>query len=148
MKKWIFLLRAFFPSWKFFDQVGSRILLEVRTIESERDWSGWVPVLPPISRGLGNLFFNPQGNVLHAAHTLVQNLSFEVLTQDETRPETTLNLTNYKLVKNLVEFHLRATQLSSFSKNYQFRVLVNGECLLISPTYRLDSKAEEVNDGL
>lgn len=152
MKKWLFLLRAFFPSWKFFDDVGAELRLEVRvgpangsSIESPEKLSGnWINCLPEIPRSFQNLFFNPEGNHLHACHNLLSHLKLDILESDAAHPETVLQKATYMMTHRLAEHQIHSLNLVDPPFWFQFRVLAhfpanptrNVENLLISPIYK------------
>jgi hypothetical protein len=120
MGKWIFLLRGFFPSWRFFDDVGPELRLEVRYGISHEALSEWQNSLPPIRRSLGNLILNPRGNYLHACHNLINHLSADINESDPQHLERLTEKASYKITCNLVRYQL--AQKSLAPKVYQFRL--------------------------
>ena len=125
LKKWIFLLRGFFPSWRFFDEVGAELRLEVRSGDSAQKLGEWRSVLSPIPRSTKNIFVNPKGNDLHACHNLLIQLNSDI-------QEFGTNVTqrpSYAVTRNLARER-------ADSQAYQFRLLVmNAEEALLSPVY-------------
>lgn len=76
------LLRALFPSWKLFDEVGfvHELMVRVRTPDgavSEWQASPSFPKRTPFS-----LFLNPAGNFRHAENSLVESLVQELRLND------------------------------------------------------------------
>jgi hypothetical protein len=69
VKKWIFLLRSFFPKWIFFDDVAPELRLEVSFGKNSAS-AEWVNALTPVRRSLKNLIVNAGGNYLHAHYRL------------------------------------------------------------------------------
>ena len=71
------LLRAFLPSWKFFEDLGEVPVLYFR-IKSAGQWTEWKKWIDPIERKWWQLIFNPQGNLNLAYGSLVQELCDEI----------------------------------------------------------------------
>jgi hypothetical protein len=136
MRKWLFLLRAFFPSWRFFDDVGPELRLEIRFGKNEAQFGRWQNALPPIRRSLTNLPVNPQGNFLHACHNLLNHLSGDI--QESQDLNSVPELATYKLVRNLARFQVFERMNPPFQ--FQFRLSASlpgreGEQILLSPIY-------------
>jgi hypothetical protein len=76
------LFRALFPSWRFFDRlehvpkiyVRVRVSLAEENEKSSDAWSEWRPLFKRWSRSLVNLYYNPQGNLEFAYHSLTEQL--------------------------------------------------------------------------
>src|SRR5262249_27664656 len=115
MTKWLFLLRAFVPSWRFFTDAGPELRLEMRAGDNEKQLSEWRNCLPPIRRTFWSFPLNPTGNYLHACHSLLRHLNSNILDSHES--ENIEQLTTYKIVHNLVR-----TQISRSDGVFQFRL--------------------------
>jgi hypothetical protein len=125
LKKWIFLLRAFFPSWRFFDDVGAELRLEVRSGDSAQKLGEWRSVLAPIPRSMKNIFLNPKGNDLHACHNLLIQLNSDI----QEFGANVIQRPSFALTRNLA-------REQRDSQAYQFRLTVmNAEEALLSPVY-------------
>jgi hypothetical protein len=136
MRKWLFLLRAFFPSWRFFDDVGPELRLEVRFGEHEAALCEWQNALPPIPRSISNLLVNPRGNFLHACHNLLNHLNADI--QDSPDLKRVDELTTYKLVKNLARFQAFESVSPPFAFQFRLSALSDpnqGDEILLSPLY-------------
>ena len=100
------LLRALFPKWNFFDQVGHSIFLEYRGSES----SSWQRVSFEVPRQNAGLFVNAEVNMklaqIHVLEQFVQN------------PE---NESSLKILQSLLK-----TKISGLDK-VQFQLLVDLE---------------------
>lgn len=136
MRKWLFLLRAFFPSWRFFDAAGPELRLEVRFGKAEPALGDWQNALPPIRRSFANFLVNPEGNFLHACHNLLNHLNDDI--QELADLSDVIKLTNYKLVRNLALFRVFEKQDPPFW--FQFRLSAHAryrpaEEILVSPVY-------------
>ncbi len=78
---WLFLLRTFFPNWKFFHAVGHVPHLRVRAgVRSggEDIWSAWREIYPRRQRSVWHLFHNPQTNLGLAQQNLVDHFWADV----------------------------------------------------------------------
>lgn len=136
MRKWLFLLRAFFPSWRFFDAAAPELRLEVRFGKCEPALGPWEIALPPIRRSITNFPVNAEGNFLHACHNLLNHLNDDI--QELADLSDVIQLTNYKLVRNLARFQVFEKQNPPFW--FQFRLSAhakNGPAgeILVSPVY-------------
>ena len=96
------LVRAFFPSWKFFDDIG-----DVPTLLVRWDGGDWQPALPRPARKLRQLILNAEGNYLLAAQSLLQQLVAELEDADPAHPERVADSVAYELTRNLAQFELR-----------------------------------------
>lgn len=107
------ILRVLIPTWRFFDETGSVANLYCKTKTT------WVLVLKKPSRGLLNLFFNPEGNLYLAQQSLVENLMHDIsLLPDSTDPELITQKVSYQLVNQLVKAQLPV------GTKYQFKITV------------------------
>ena len=70
------------------------------------------------------LIFNPEGNLLHALHNLLNHLNSDIL-----EFSSIANRPSYKIAKNLAAG-------TSHDSNFQFRLLAVGvDTILLSPVY-------------
>ena len=149
------LFRAFFPNWKFFEDLGTLPVLSWRCGESEEVFGPWRA--PERLRPDALRFaFNPRGNLRLALGSLLQHLEADLHATDEARPETIEQATSYRLVRNWVEAEIRSHAPAAGSADprvlrYQFRVLGaqpdsvsalyatpgEGDLMLLSPVYTL-----------
>lgn len=137
MQKWLFLLRGLFPSWRFFDEVGPQLGLQVRYGPTAGNFGEWTNCIQPISRSSKNIFINPQGNYLHACHNHLSHLSSEIAECDS--PELLTNRTAYIITRNLVQFQLAELKLIRPPYVYQFRLAAGADHLLISPVHESEA---------
>ncbi len=74
---WLFLLRSFFPNWKFFHAVGRVPHLHVRGFVGGQapntGWTDWQPVYPRRARSQLDLFLNAKTNLLLSQQNLVDH---------------------------------------------------------------------------
>ncbi len=146
-------LRAFFPSWKFFDELGDVPVLLHRVGQDPSAMGPWQPSLPKLRRRAGSLLVNAEGNLWLAYGSVVQQLVIEL---DEL-PEADASgsdaaiteRTTYQITRELVAFRIRELE-AELPPYYQFKVVTMpvgagvgaaaaaspAEDLLISPVYQ------------
>ncbi|MBX9768408.1 MAG: hypothetical protein K2X47_14135 [Bdellovibrionales bacterium] len=143
MKKWIFFLRAAFPSWRFFIDAGPTLLLETR-VQGET----WESAVPPIKRSFGRMFLNPEGNFLHACQNHLLHFYADLAEMKAPWNANELQkLNTYCITHNLARYHLEEAKRLRPGLNYQFRIAVwhrtpegpQTEVFLESPVYAVDS---------
>lgn len=135
------LLRAFFPSWKFFDDIGDEPRLYLRAGVGAT-LGQWEPALPRPPRRWRALVYNADGNLLLACGSLVQQLCDELEATDPAHPERLTATVAYELTRNLVQFRLR--ERAPAATRYQFKLRLHrldgsDEDVLVSPEYELTS---------
>jgi len=108
-------LRAFFPSWRFFDEVGAVPRLLVR-IGAGDDLGPWQPCLGTAPRRWSAPFVNPEPNLLLAYGSLLSQLVADI---DELPDgDEVEDLVSYQLTHRLV----RARRDIPPGAHYQFRI--------------------------
>ena len=106
---WLFLLRSFFPNWRFYHGLGHQPRLFFRIMDATSQWQPWQMFMPRAAFHLGDLFHNPRNNLMLAHQNLVDHLSADV----QTLPDDgdVRDLVTYQLVERLVRSMLRADAL-------------------------------------
>ena len=130
-------LRAFFPSWKFFDDVGVVPVLLVRVGPDENDLGEWVPCLHQVRRRWYAPLVNPEATLQLAYGSLLSQLVAEV--EDMPAPYDVESAVSYQLTHHLV----RANLATRPGLRYQFKVCVVepgrdvglDDDMIISPVY-------------
>jgi len=125
------LLRALFPSWRFFEDIVEVPVLRIRV----DDESEWHDALPNLERRLESLFLNPTGNLHHALGTLLHQLSYDLESVSDKDPEAFEESVSYRLVENAVRVLLpsNATQFQfKVTAIYQARPSEAGTDILVS----------------
>lgn len=117
---WLFLLRAFFPNWKFFHAVGYVPYLYVRHLDATSTWSDWRWVYPRRKRRLWHLLHNADVNLALAEQNLMDHFASDL--NDLPDGEDARRLVTYQLVDRLVRFDLDRTQGAGAWRGYQFEV--------------------------
>lgn len=130
----VHLFRAFFPSWRFFEDVGAAPRLFYQ-VSGEADWHD---ALPPVPRGPGALLFNPRGNLRFAGGSLVDQLVADLAVTDDDPERARAQMeaaVSFRLVRRLVEARLRALPASAAVAGYRIRVAADDVDLLVTPEY-------------
>jgi hypothetical protein len=152
------LVRALFPSWRFFEELGQVPMLRYRVSDGEQGgWSEWKAALPPVPRGLGSLFLNARGNLRMASNSLVEQLVSDLAEVDDTdeglrRFEASVS---YELVTRLVRARIRALEPDAHAGRFQFKVVVatpgaaegTGEEILVSSEHRIPGEGRDAGEG-
>lgn len=100
-KLWL-LFRTLFPSWRFFEDVGSsgELFYRIRQPDSSIE-ANWTLLDRNPHRGLFQLFHNPEGNLRFAQQSLIDQVLIEAETQ--TVAELHSSSVPYRLLQKLVE---------------------------------------------
>ena len=118
---WLFLLRSFFPNWRFYHGLGFQPRLFVRIMNDTGQWQPWHMFMPRAAFHLGDLLHNPQNNLMLAHQNLVDHLSADV----QTLPDEgdVRGLVTYQLVERLVRSLLQPDALQF---QFQLRLVPPG----------------------
>jgi hypothetical protein len=92
----VFLLRSFFPNWRFYHRVTHRAILHVRYATTDGEWGPWQAWWPRSPLAWHRLLGNARGNALLARQTLVEHLSADLQRLDD--PQAVARLVSYRLV--------------------------------------------------
>lgn len=133
--------RAFFPSWRFFEDIEDVPTLFYRRTREGGDWGPWTACISRPPRRLGAIVFNPDGNLALAYGSLIQQLLVD-LPDDPRDADGVEGSVPYALVRALVLCTLREGGARA-GTHYQFRITVtpagefsaHGEDVLLSPIY-------------
>lgn len=125
---WLFLLRAFFPNWKFFHAVGYVPHLYARSgvqlATGEMPWSGWVLIYPRHLRRLSHLVHNPDTNIGLAQQNMVDHFWADL--HDLPEGEDPRSLVSYKMMQRLVDQVLRAHNVNFTHRQFELRMVLDG----------------------
>jgi hypothetical protein len=111
------LLRCFFPSWRFFEQIEPGPSLEVCTAATNEPFGPWRDAWTPGPRTTAALIVNPRGNLELAYQSLVDQLWSEL----EETPDPSSSIT-YALVQRLVEVESLLPLERTPGCRYRFRL--------------------------
>ena len=125
---WLFLLRAFFPNWKFFHAVGYVPHLYARSAvqlaSGEMQWSDWVLIYPRHLRRLSHLVHNPDTNIGLAQQNMVDHFWADL--HDLPEGEDPRSLVSYKMTQRLVDQVLRAHDVNFTHRQFELRMVLDG----------------------
>jgi hypothetical protein len=125
---WLFLLRAFFPNWKFFHAVGYVPHLYARSAmqlaSGELQWSAWVLIYPRHLRRLSHLVHNPDTNIGLAQQNMVDHFWADL--HDLPEGDDPRGLVSYKMIQRLVDQVLRAHDVNFTHSQFELRMVLDG----------------------
>ncbi len=137
------LLKPFFPSWKFFDEIGFASQLWVRVAPHAAALGAWELALPQTRRDWQHLFVNGPEGLSLAYHSLLQQTLTEANTWDLETRGTFDHSTAFKLTHRLALHSLKGVDQLTPGSCYQFKIRATdantpaGEDRLISPIYEV-----------
>ncbi|MEZ4753842.1 MAG: hypothetical protein R3A13_05965 [Bdellovibrionota bacterium] len=142
----LFLFRAIFPSWRFFEEITDIPQLYYR-LKTGETFGEWKNCLFRPKRNLSTLFINPEGNLLFAYGGLLQHFIQDLESVEEDQVEDFMQSVSYKLILELARKRILEQESSSLINEFQFKVscLMQGaekdslEDVLISATHTYDS---------
>lgn len=113
------LLRCFFPSWRFFEEIAPGPALEISTApDAAAEFGPWRDAWTPAPRTLASLIVNARGNLELAYQSLVDQLWSEI---EEAAEDPAASIT-YRLVQNLIELECLSADERSAGLRYRFRL--------------------------
>ena len=133
---WLFLLRAFFPNWKFFHATGNVPHLFARWAPPNTapagalQWSDWMPIFPRRPRRLLHMFHNADTNLALVQQNLVEHLAADLnhMAQDADARA----LVSYQLVSRLVCQSLQAQSPHCAHGQFELRMVLDGPTGLLN----------------
>ena len=139
---WLFLLRAFFPNWKFFHAVGPVPHLYARAgflnENQQIVWSDWIWIYPRRERHWGHLFHNADTNLGLAQQNLVDHFWADI--DDLKVGQDPQQLVTYQLVQRLIQKALNANYLLRTHEQFELRMelssrtqMTKSDVMLTSP---------------
>ena len=138
---WWFLLRSFFPNWRFYHGAGHQPRLFWRIANLEGAWSEWTLFMPRARLSWMSLFHNPRGNLTLAEQNLVDHLSADLAALPD--HAEVRHLVTYQMVQRLARWLIICEGASPSHYQFQLRRLpaletMPGEedALLTSPVLR------------
>jgi hypothetical protein len=119
---WLFLMRAFFPNWKFFHAVGHVPQLFARaaspSASGDNVWSDWVLIYPRRTRRWYHLLHNPDTNLGLAQQNLVDHFWADLY--DLPEGDDPRGLVTYAMASRLAQQFL--SELHPGMRQYQFEL--------------------------
>lgn len=122
-RSWM-LLRALFPSWRFFDRLGEVPRLWFRFVPGKEGAATgeWKECLAPEARGSGTLFLNGRGNLRLAANSLLEQLLVDAADLPAGKDAAILDSVSYELTRRLVAYRIRSQ--CAMGDRFQFKITV------------------------
>lgn len=117
---WLFLLRSFFPNWRFYHCVGHLRLLFVRVAGEDAQWQPWQDMTPRATRRPLQLFHNPHINLALANQNLVEHLTTDILEMAEGK--NVRQFVTYQMAMRLVRHLLELQAAKHAVTQYQFQI--------------------------
>ena len=130
------LLRIFFPSWRFFEDIDEPPQLYYRTGTEPNSFTHWRPCIEKIERKWHQLFLNAQGNTVLAYQTLLHQLIDEIAELPDEERKDLEKKVSYQLAKRLARLSIPHPYLHT---HFQFKLCSGADDLLISPSYSLEN---------
>ncbi len=127
---WLFLLRSFFPNWRFYHGFGAQPRLFFRTLDAAAGHAeaepaapdgGWTMFIPRAGFHPAQLFHNARNNLLLANQNLVDHLSFDVQTLAD--GQDVRELVTYQMVDRLARELLAHQGLPCTHYQFQLRLV-------------------------
>jgi hypothetical protein len=119
---WLFLLRAFFPNWKFFHAVGHIPQLYARAATPDPSggavWQDWVLIYPRSARRWYHLLHNTETNLALAQQNLVDHFWADLYDLPEGGDPR--RLVTYAMVSRLA--HQTLQSMHPAMQQYQFEL--------------------------
>ncbi len=115
---WLYLLRGFFPNWRFYHGFGHQPRLFVRTLYDSGQWSDWQMFIPRAPFALTGLFHNARNNLLLANQNLIDHLAFDIQHLADGRDAR--DLVSYVMVTRLARDWLRTQGCAG--QRWQFEI--------------------------
>jgi len=133
---WLFLLRAFFPNWKFFHAVGHVPHLYARSATpsavGELQWSEWVLIYPRRVRRLSHWVHNPNTNLGLAQQNLVDHFWADLY--DLPEGDDPRGLVSYQMIQRLSDQVLRSRDETFTHSQFELRMVLD------TPTATVDTQ--------
>lgn len=124
---WLFLMRAFFPNWKFFHAVGHVPHLYTRSAalqdSGELLWAEWVLIYPRCHRRWHHLFHNPDTNLGLGQQNLVDHFWADLYDLPEGADPR--ELVTYAMVARLADQVLRARDANFTHSQFELRMVLD-----------------------
>ncbi len=142
---WLFLMRAFFPNWKFFHAVGYVPHLYARSAvmqsSGELHWSDWVLIYPRRVRRLSHLIHNPDTNLGLGQQNLVDHFWADLYDLPEGNDPR--QLVTYQMVSRLVKLVLRERDFNFTHSQFELRMVLDDRTQTIDTYVMMTSPVDE-----
>ena len=141
---WLFLLRSFFPNWKFFHAVGYVPHLYARAATVGADgqlcWTEWVHLYPRTRQSFWHLFHNPQTNLGMAQQNLIDPFWADL--NDAPDNFDPRSFVTYQLVAHFVTGVLKSQFPTHTHDQFELRMLLDNTVETIHSHVMMTSPVE------
>jgi len=135
---WLFLLRSFFPNWRFYHGPGNQPRLFWRIQDENQHWTEWRIFMPRAQFHWSDWLHNPRNNLTLANQNLVDHLSADIAAMPD--DGDVRDLITYHLVLQLARHLITSESLTPSHYQFQLRLVPAYEspnedmAVLTSPT--------------
>ncbi len=118
---WLFLLRSFFPNWRFYHGPGDQPRLFWRVQDADRLWTGWYMFIPRARFQWFDWVHNPRNNLTLANQNLIDHLSSDISVMPD--DADVRNLLTYQLTQQLTRYLISSSDNEVGAPvHYQFQL--------------------------
>ena len=118
---WLFLMRSFFPNWRFYHGPGNQPRLFWRIQDENQQWTDWHMFMPRAKFNLRDWFHNPRNNLTLANQNLVDHLSADIIALPD--DGDVRDLVTYRLVMQLARHLITRESLAPVHYQFQLRLV-------------------------
>lgn len=118
---WLFLMRSFFPNWRFYHGPGNQPRLFWRIQDENQQWTDWHMFMPRAKFNLRDWFHNPRNNLTLANQNLVDHLSADIIALPD--DGDVRDLVTYRLVMQLARHLITRESLAPVHFQFQLRLV-------------------------
>jgi hypothetical protein len=118
---WLFLLRSFFPNWRFYHGPGNQPRLFWRIQDENQQWTDWHMFMPRATFHVSDWFHNPRNNLSLANQNLVDHLSADIIAMPD--DGDVRDLVTYYMVMQLTRHLITCESLAPTHYQFQLRLV-------------------------
>jgi len=118
---WLFLMRSFFPNWRFYHGPGNQPRLFWRIQDENQQWTDWHMFMLRAKFNLRDWFHNPRNNLTLANQNLVDHLSADIIALPD--DGDVRDLVTYRLVMQLARHLITRESLAPVHYQFQLRLV-------------------------
>ncbi len=118
---WLFLMRSFFPNWRFYHGAGSQPRLFWRTANDQGAWSTWTMFMPRAHRSWRDLLHNARNNLTLADQNLIDHLSADLSALPDDADVRAL--VTYQMVQRLTHWLIAREGMTAAKYQFQLRLV-------------------------
>jgi hypothetical protein len=118
---WLFLLRSFFPNWRFYHGPGNQPRLFWRIQDQNQQWTDWHMFMPRATFHVSDWLHNPRNNLTLANQNLVDHLSADIIAM--TDDGYVRDLVTYHMVMQLTRHLITCESIAPVHYQFQLRLV-------------------------